>query len=370
MAAVRHHTVPCFLLERFAQETARGTRVCQLEVSSGRPAQVGPRSAAVRKHFYSLDIDGRREPAVEEALGKIESVAAPLIRGLAAGEFPRREQRAELALFIAMSWLRTPVWRAQMKSLFEQMTAAMTAETYRRDPAAVRRAFAGTEWESMSDDEAEAFRTRFVSGLDSGDLGIEMPVNLLIKHFLQSATSTAWVMFALDWTLVRTDSEPFILADTPVSLYDPTPFIPGGGSGILSSPNVQVFLPLDPSLGILLGPSPELIAFFHANQAWLAEASEEERSAAFGGYEGSWAEGIARDEFVRELNLRSYAHAQRYVYGSQGAVCGVHAAAKANRPHVLRVTPLPPRIHLVEDDPAEVGRLRVFRTFSPRPDDV
>ena len=79
MAAVRHHTVSCFFLERFARDTDRGLRVCQLEKTTGRPRQVGPRDGTVQRHSYSLDIDGRRDPAVEKALGKIENVAAPLI---------------------------------------------------------------------------------------------------------------------------------------------------------------------------------------------------------------------------------------------------------------------------------------------------
>lgn len=130
MSAVRHHTVARFLLERFAVDRGKGVKVCQLDKTTGRPRQVSPRDATVEKHFYSIDIDGRRDPAVEEALGKIESVAAPLIRALEAGDLPEGQQRAELALFIAMSWLRTPAWRQQTKSLHEQMTLAMFRETH------------------------------------------------------------------------------------------------------------------------------------------------------------------------------------------------------------------------------------------------
>lgn len=120
----RHHTVPSFLLTRFSRETEQGLRICQLDTASARPKQVSPRDASVRKHFYSLDIDGKRSPEVEDALGLVEQTAAPLIDGLALDRFPVHEHRAELALFMAMSWLRTPAWREQNKSVMEQFMVA------------------------------------------------------------------------------------------------------------------------------------------------------------------------------------------------------------------------------------------------------
>src|SRR5207245_1774871 len=113
VSPARHHTVSRFLLGRFAQEGPSGRRVCQLEVGTGRPRQVSPRDATVAKHFYSIDIaDGERSTVVEEVLGLIENVAAPLVAGLADGDdVPTGEKRAELALYIAMSKLRTPLWR-------------------------------------------------------------------------------------------------------------------------------------------------------------------------------------------------------------------------------------------------------------------
>ena len=187
--AKRHHTVSRFLLDRFARDTPQGRRVCQLEVATGQTAQVGPRSATVSKHFYSIDIAGERSPVVEETLGKVEDVAAPRVRSLAAGDFAVREQHLELALFIAMSWLRTPTWRDQSKSLLEQAMGVWSAETNRdRDAASLREAFRGTEWEALSDDELLAMRDEMVGDLDSGQIGVEMPVNNLIKLFLQQCS--------------------------------------------------------------------------------------------------------------------------------------------------------------------------------------
>src|SRR4051812_30024393 len=116
MAAKRHHTVSRFLLERFARVTDHGVRICQLEVGRGATRQVSPGDAAVRTHFYSIDVEGKRSPIVEDAVGKVESITAPIVRGLGEGRFPDPEGRAALSLFIAMAWLRTPRSRHQAKS--------------------------------------------------------------------------------------------------------------------------------------------------------------------------------------------------------------------------------------------------------------
>lgn len=323
-----------------------------------------PTHATIEKHFYSIDIGGRRDPVVEEALGKIESVAAPLIERLAAGEFPERERRAELALFIAMSWLRTPAWRQQTKSLYEQMTLAMFRETHHLDPNAIRRAMADSEFASMTDEELEALRKEIVEDIDGGRIGVEMPVNLLIKSFLESSTHAGWTIFAMNWTLVRPDDGEFILADTPASQYDPAPIFPGGGVGLMSSPDAQLFLPLGPKLGVLVEPKRETFEFIRDHGEELREMSEEERAAAFDALEGGWAEGVPTREFVEELNLRSYAHAQRFIFGSQKAACDTHAAAKRNATRRIAVSPVGGRIHMVEDDPAGgEGAVRITRTF-------
>jgi hypothetical protein len=185
MSAVRHHTVSRFLLGRFARETPHGARVCQLEIATGRPRQIGPRDATIRKHFYSIDIDAGRSPAVEEALGMIENGAAPLVRQLAEGNLPEGASRLELALFMTMSSLRTPLWREQTKSVAEQFETAWWAETNRaKDVSAIRAAFAGTHWEAMSDEELKAFRDEMIHDIDSGKVSVELPVNNLIKLFL------------------------------------------------------------------------------------------------------------------------------------------------------------------------------------------
>jgi hypothetical protein len=366
---VRHHTVPRFLLSDFGDEGPKGRRVCQLDVTTGRPRQVSPRDAAVWKHFYSIDIDGgARSGDVEEVIGLVESTAAPLIRRLAYEDLPMGERRSELALFIAMARLRTPIWRSQQKSLLEQATLMWHTESTRyADAASLRKAFVGSPWEDLSDDELEKMRQTMVDGLDAGLYELEMPVNSLIRAFLEQSITLAWVLFALDWTLVVSNRPAFVLGDTPVSVYDPTPKFPGSAAGPLSSENVEVFLPLAPTYGILAEPNPETLRAVRDTVERLSSMTAEQRADAFSGLEGRWAVADGLDEFVYELNLRTYTHAQRFIYGTQEAVCDVHRFARRNPQRRLEVTPGPPRIHILEEDSARPGAMRASHVFEPRP---
>jgi Protein of unknown function (DUF4238) len=253
MPGARHHTVSAFLLDRFARDTKAGRRICMLEKASGKNTLASPRDAGVRKHFYSIDLDERRDPAVEVALSQVESVAAPLIEGLARGQYPVGQDKLNLATFVGMCWLRTPVWRAEMASVMEQATAEMVATSYRLDPGAAQRALEGSGFE-MTEEEIEEFRRTFVEGLETGRIVVEMPKNAMIGHFLRGAEGVSWILFILDWTLVEVEGDAeFIIGDTPVSLHDPAPRLPGGGVGVLSSPDVEIFLPLGPRLGLGVG---------------------------------------------------------------------------------------------------------------------
>jgi HAMP domain-containing protein len=339
-----------------------------LEKATGRPRHVSPRDATVRRHFYSIDVDeGRRDVAVEEVLSVIENAAAPMIQRLLDGEDrPVRNDRLTLAMFLAVCWLRTPVWREETASVMEQTAAAMMAESYRLDPGAAQRALADS---AMTADEIEAFRQAFVEGLESGRWGVEFPQNLMIRYFLEGVDSASWVMFMLDWTVVRLDDESpdFIVADNPVSLYDRTPALPGGGGGLLSSPEAQVFVPLAPRTGLLLESNAALWQWARDHLESFHGMTHEERTEIADDREGGWAEGIPLPEFVEELNLRSYAAAERYIFGTQRAVTDVHRLRRTRATRLAQVAPRGPRMHIVADDPGSPTGLRIVRTFSPNP---
>ncbi len=99
----------------------------------------------------------------------------------------------------------------------------------------------------------------------------------------------------------------------------------------------------------------------------LPQLSDEKQAEAIGPLEGRWLESHATEDDVNELNLRTYTHAQRYVFGSQEAVCGTHRFARQNPVRTIAVTPAPPRIHILEDDPDRPGTMRAIKIVEPEP---
>jgi hypothetical protein len=360
----RHHTISTFLIDRFARTTGRGRLVCQLEKKTGANVWVSPRDATVRKHFYSIEVGGERLPDVENALAQIESMAAPLVSSLdAEGAHLTGQERLEFASFIALTWLRMPFWRERFGSMVHHLTSTMMIETYRHLGPYLR--FLRHLGEDMPLEQAEKQRQELVAFLESDDYDIVAPPNLLINHFLESAADVAWIIYMLDWTVVRApDRKEFILADTPVAQFDPTPLARNGASGLLSSPQAHTFMPLGPRVALHITANPEVWRYFVQNERQLREMTPEEVADEVSGREGRSGEAIPTDEFFDQLNLLSYATAQRYVFGSQNAVCDVHSFAKKNRDNVAYLTPKPPEFHLVEDVPGSKETIRIKRTIT------
>jgi hypothetical protein len=69
----KHHYVPRFLLERFADERDAKGQVWALDKTSGRPFKTNPRNVAAISNFYTQD--GEPEDAAEETLARLEATA-------------------------------------------------------------------------------------------------------------------------------------------------------------------------------------------------------------------------------------------------------------------------------------------------------
>jgi hypothetical protein len=368
MARARHHTVSAFLLERFARDTDRGRRVCMLAKASGQPTQVSPRDATVQKHFYSLDTEEGRDPIVEHILGVVESKAAPLLARLDEGEVPWGSDRLGLALFIAMCRLRTPTWREETASVVEQLATTMFAESLRLDPGITQRALADSDAEP---DQIEELRAMLVEDMETGEAVVRMPKNAMIKYFLDGSSGMSWILFMFDWTVVQLAEVlgELVIADNPVSLYDPAPVMPGGGVGVLSSPETEIFLPIGPRRGLLLTPNEEVWNWWRSGGAEVLHevSTDDERWDEVREREGRWAEIPANEKIVLDLNLRSYAHADRYLFGSQRTLQDLRTARRSHRARLAEVTPRGGRMHILEEDPdSEDGLLQITQTFAPQ----
>jgi hypothetical protein len=157
----------------------------------------------------------------------------------------------------------------------------------------------------------------------------------------------------------------FVIGDAPVVQFDPAPMGgPNGASGLLSSPHAHTFLPLGPEAALLITANEPLWRYFMENEARLREMTPEELTGEIANREGRFADAVPMTGFFEQLNLLSYASAQRYIFGSQKAVTEVHAFAKRHPENVAYLVPKPSQLHLVEDVPGSPGAVRIKRTVT------
>jgi Protein of unknown function (DUF4238) len=363
--AKRHHTVSYFLVSDFARDTPKGARVCQLEVASGGNRQISPKDAAVYKHFYTLVIEeSKRSDVIERALATIEAASAPLVRKLAApGTELTATERLDLSMFVAVTKTRTPRARASMASGIEQLMEFLTLENARVPEAYLELARkAGAD---IDPEQVELERLELVQGLETGTMGIEMPANALIGMALNSAYQLAWIIYLLDWVVVRAaDGAEFVIADAPVAAYDPTPEGPSGAAAFLSSPNAETTLPLGPRHALVLRASEEARAFASELHDQPSNLDPEAGVRALDGRPVTWAEVVGDKQSVAEINLRSYANAGRYIFGSQQGVTGVRARARQRPAEVASRRAAPGQLHILEADESDPDVMRLTQSFT------
>lgn len=111
--AKRHHFVPRFFLDRFAEQGW----LTQLDKRSGQPQKVRADKAASKTRFYRFSNDeGEVSNVIEGVFGMAEDDAAPaLLRLEETGDLTDHD-RASVATFLAYQWSRTPTARRRERA--------------------------------------------------------------------------------------------------------------------------------------------------------------------------------------------------------------------------------------------------------------
>lgn len=116
---VRHHYIPQFLLERFAQSR----KICRTSLLVPEDSHVvSVKDAAVISNFYTVkDPDAGDTVMVEKLLAAVEGNAAPVVRNLTFEcNFPLRGRaRENMLLWIAFQMVRDPGSRVLIQTLTE-----------------------------------------------------------------------------------------------------------------------------------------------------------------------------------------------------------------------------------------------------------
>lgn len=236
-----HHYVPRFYLKGFTEN-----KKLWVYEQRQKPRESKPKDEAHRPDFYSLDADetGKRDNAAEKQLARIESLAAPIVRKLITPQYVLTPEKAsDLVVFVAFTFVRTPVWREQL------------------DRVAVK---VKREHDSKLAQDKERFYET-LREVDTEKIMTEVDYEKLRQMFLggeyevrqKSAGFNLWAMFTSGLQVVKELAEfryqahyappgkEFIASDNPVYTVGPDTegsMVVGTGFGW---PNVRVYFPLN-----------------------------------------------------------------------------------------------------------------------------
>jgi len=113
--STRHHTVPAFILRRFADD---GRRLDIWRWSAGQIKPGAVSDLAIKSFYTMLNANGRLDGRIEELLGQVEQAAAPDIDWLLSplrGRKISQDKRANLCSLIAFQLLRGPRKRKEIE---------------------------------------------------------------------------------------------------------------------------------------------------------------------------------------------------------------------------------------------------------------
>lgn len=206
----RHHIVPRFYLEGFAEQGQLGV----VMLPGKRRFTQSTRTAATINDFYLIGSTKHPDAATfEQMLSEFESLASGVFRTLAGGTWPlNREDREVLGVFMAVQFLRGPDHRRQMTEIRRQMIR-LTAQFGGRERFA--RTLTSKTKVDLPDEEVDELwqlSTRAegppitVSAQDHGRELTDMLPKLL-KYFL-----------GRPWALVTFGRRHLITSDAPVTL--------------------------------------------------------------------------------------------------------------------------------------------------------
>jgi hypothetical protein len=283
----RQHFVPKFLLRRFALSDGRWEgHVFRLAVAGGAARPAVPRTEAAKNRYYDLpeELVGDFQP--ETVLARIESGAAAALRRLEDGDALRDEDVGRLAYFVAVQTNRTPQDRAEARFLDEFVAAQMQELRFSAREQAV--AFLRAQQPELTDDEAEAERTRILDDLNSGKLRFESTAEREVASmFLGLNEAAEQILNGCDFELVEFEGPvELVLPDTGYSRYDPHPRVPGTGSGFVGTDTVETAIPVSPHRALLITRG-----------------------------QGRVGRTEADHRYAEDLNLRAFAQSQACIYG-------------------------------------------------------
>lgn len=239
--AHKHHTLPAFYLNRFADDKGL---LSKWDKATNQWSPIRPKSASVEVDFYIVETEEGPSDAIENALSVIEGHAAQVIRMIDAGTWPIPiERKAHLAEFLSLQRVRGTGFRASVDRSTDEVADRIY---YLQEMARFRRQFAAEHGRPASAEELRAH-----AGTIEKPVRVAMSQNAEIQTMLNLAADEDRLAIYTyrSWNLERAREAAFVTADAPLLLWSSSP--PGfWPEGELTAD--EITFPLDPVTCLVL----------------------------------------------------------------------------------------------------------------------
>ncbi|MEO8155140.1 MAG: DUF4238 domain-containing protein [Rhizobacter sp.] len=246
----RQHFLPRFYLEGFAKDGK--VAVYDREKDEVRVQQ--PVNTGVIGHFYTMeDAEGRQRFELEQLLSEFEGKASPGIKKLAAREQPTDQERADLAIFVALAGFRTPDIIESLK-LFNSGLVSDIAKRMFANVDQVKETMRGKPGAPTSEQELEQEAREMVEFAQSENYEVTTNHRWAVGMAMQMAFKVAPLLAGRNWLIVHrsNDKMSFVTSDAPVVLSTVQPRRPSFYGIGFGSADAMVVFPLTQSCALVM----------------------------------------------------------------------------------------------------------------------
>ncbi len=293
----RHHFLPRFYLEGF---TEGGVLAVYDRIVNTVRVQ-NPVNTGVIGHFYTFeDADGRKRFEVEKMLSECEAKASIVIEKLSQQRDITDDDRADLAIFVALACFRTPDVIDSLK-LFNSNLIRDIADRMFSRVAEVKERMRVTPGAPSDEDALHDEAQELVDFVRNGNCKVTTQHAWAIGTAMQTALKIAPILAGRNWIAIHrdTDKKSFVTCDAPVMLT--TVAQPPGGfwGGIgFANPDAMVAFPMTQACALVMF-----------------------------GRDGAFQHRSVSAEQIRNFNMAIADRCQRFVIGKDAAL--VRSLSKA-----------------------------------------
>lgn len=246
--AKKHHYVPQFFLKGFSMDNEN---LWLFDKVSKEFRFHSIRNIASENKFYSYKVNNKEEN-LENVFSQIEGLAKSILNKIIKKEQISEQEKADFAMFIAVSKVRVPDFKRWTEEGSEKMYKKMNRMTFSSKERV--KAMAEKAGKNLTDKEAEEL-VQFAT--DEKRYYVKFPSNYWLATMLSLSMDAARVFTISNWQFQYYNKKfALITSDNPVILVPPSDYDRFWGVGLLT-PGVRHIFSLTSNICLVIGDIKE-----------------------------------------------------------------------------------------------------------------